>query len=162
MTIEELLAKNRAYVAARPVIPPGAVPTAGLTVLTCMDTRIDPLAVLGLHLGEAHILRNAGARVTPDVIRSLAVSQQVLQTRMVLVMAHSGCGMIGLDASKSLEPWQPGAQAPMDWRTVVDIAQAVTEDLTELRQSPWIGREVVLVGTVFDLDSAAVRLVAQR
>ena len=61
-----------------------------------MDARIDPLAAFGLELGEAHILRNAGGRVTDDVIRSLAVSQQILKTDTVVVMAHTLCGMIGL------------------------------------------------------------------
>ena len=62
-------------------------------ILTCMDARIDPVALFGLEPGDAHVLRNAGARVTPDVLRSIALSQAVLGTREVLVLGHTGCGL---------------------------------------------------------------------
>jgi carbonic anhydrase len=162
MTIEELLSKNRAYAASDPAIPSAVEPRLGLAVVTCMDARIEPLAALGLDLGDAHVLRNAGARVTPDVIRSLAVSQQVLNTRLVVLMAHTRCGMIGLNPERQLTAWQAGVEPPMDWRTVQDLGQDVAADLAVLRASPWIRRDATLLGAVFDVDSGLMRLVAQR
>ncbi|HWH15166.1 MAG TPA: carbonic anhydrase [Miltoncostaeaceae bacterium] len=74
---------------------PGAAdpgtPRRRLAVLCCMDCRLDPAALLGLRPGDAHILRNAGARVTPDVVRSLAASQHLLGTRQIVVMGHTDC-----------------------------------------------------------------------
>jgi carbonic anhydrase len=69
----------------------GATPRRRLAVLCCMDCRVDPAALLGLRPGDAHVLRNAGARVTPDVVRSLAASQHLLGTRQVVVLGHTDC-----------------------------------------------------------------------
>ena len=66
-------------------------------MLTCMDTRLDPNQFLGLSLGDAHVLRNAGAIVTEDVLRSLAVSHMKPGTQEVLVIGHSGCGLATFD-----------------------------------------------------------------
>src|SRR5260370_41195859 len=73
----------------------GLRPEPGLrtAILTCMDARIDPVSLFGLGPGDAHVLRNAGARATPDVLRSLALSQAILGTREVLVLGHTGCGL---------------------------------------------------------------------
>src|SRR5271169_4667104 len=93
--IADLLAANRAYSAARANV---ADPRPGrhLAIVTCMDARIDVFATLGLHLGEAHVLRNAGGRVTDDVLRSLALSSHVLGVDTVVVMQHTKCGLAGV------------------------------------------------------------------
>jgi len=71
-----------------------ARPMERLAVVTCMDARIDVFGMLGLRIGDAHVIRNAGGTVTSDVIRSLAISQRKLGTRDVIVVAHTGCGML--------------------------------------------------------------------
>ena len=93
--IARLLAANEGYAAARANV---ADPRPGrrLAVVTCMDARIDVFAVLGLHLGEAHVIRNAGGRVTDDVLRSLALSSHVLGVDTVVVMQHTKCGLAGV------------------------------------------------------------------
>lgn len=73
----------------------GARPARRVAVITCMDARIDPLAVLGLELGDAHVIRNAGGLVTDDALRSLTASQRFLGTEEVVVMMHEGCGLDG-------------------------------------------------------------------
>ena len=73
-----------------------ARPSLRMAVVTCMDSRIDVFAVLGLHLGEAHVIRNAGGRVTDDVLRSLALSSHVLGVETVVVMQHTQCGLAGV------------------------------------------------------------------
>src|ERR1700735_4737166 len=93
--ISDLLQANQAYAAARANV---ADPRPGrrMAVITCMDARIDVFAVLGLHLGEAHVIRNAGGRVTDDVLRSLALSSQILGVDTVVVMQHTKCGLAGV------------------------------------------------------------------
>src|SRR5215208_2617819 len=88
-------AAARANELAAPGLSPR--PQRKVVVLTCMDTRIDPLAMLGLQRGDAHIVRNAGGLVTDDALRSLAASQRLLGTGEVVVVMHGGCGLCGAD-----------------------------------------------------------------
>jgi carbonic anhydrase len=100
------------------------VPARRTAIVTCMDARIDPLAAVGMHLGDAHVIRNAGALVTDDTIRSLAISQRMLDTRAVVIMGHTDCGLEGLDEEAALRaiadeageppPWRPGAFTSVD------------------------------------------------
>ena len=98
--IAELLAANKGYAAARANVA-DARPGRHMAVVTCMDARIDVFAVLGLHLGEAHVIRNAGGRVTDDVLRSLALSSNVLGVEAVVVVQHTNCGLAGVTRSKN-------------------------------------------------------------
>ena len=75
-------------------VPAQALPAKGLAVLTCMDARIDPMALLGLHPGDAHVVRNAGGVVTPDVVESLALSQEHFGTRSIMVVQHTRCAAL--------------------------------------------------------------------
>ena len=93
--IAALLAANQGYAAARANVT-DSKPSRQLAIVTCMDARIDVFAVLGLHLGEAHVLRNAGGRVTDDVLRSLALSSHVLGVTTLVVMQHTKCGLAGV------------------------------------------------------------------
>src|SRR4051812_11702227 len=93
--IAALLEANRRYAATRPT-PADARPRRHLAVVTCMDARIDVFAVLGLQLGEAVVIRNAGGRVTQDTLRSLALACHVLGVDSVVVMQHTGCGLAGV------------------------------------------------------------------
>src|SRR6188474_3175048 len=93
--IAELLAANQGYAAARANVADRR-PGRRLAVVTCMDARIDVFAALGLHLGEALVIRNAGGRVTDDVLRSLALGTHVLGVDTVVVMQHTKCGLAGV------------------------------------------------------------------
>src|SRR3954449_7150356 len=93
--VARLLEANHAYAAARAYVADPR-PSRHLAVVTCMDARIDVFAALGLHLGEAHVIRNAGGRVTDDVLRSLALSCHVLGVDTVVVMQHTKCGLAGV------------------------------------------------------------------
>src|SRR6202453_2008866 len=92
--IAHLLTANQGYAAARANVADPR-PSRHMAVITCMDARIDVFAALGLHLGEAHVIRNAGGRVTEDVLRSLALSSHVLGVDTVVVMQHTQCGLAG-------------------------------------------------------------------
>src|ERR1700723_248717 len=91
--IDELIANNVAFASSLPARHLDVQPSGRLAIVTCMDSRLDVFAALGLRDGEAHILRNAGGVITDDVIRSLAVSQRKLGTREVMLIHHTDCGM---------------------------------------------------------------------
>ncbi|HXS33099.1 MAG TPA: carbonic anhydrase, partial [Solirubrobacterales bacterium] len=91
--IDELITNNDGFAASLPEKHLDVHPSRRLAIVTCMDSRLDVFAALGLGDGEAHVLRNAGGVITDDVIRSLAVSQRRLGTREVMLIHHTDCGM---------------------------------------------------------------------
>ncbi|MFL5953430.1 MAG: beta-class carbonic anhydrase [Gaiellaceae bacterium] len=99
-TFADVMTANAAY--ARGFDRRGLSPQAarGLAVLTCMDSRIDPLAMLGLHAGDAKILRNGGARVTDEVLATLVIARYLLAVERLMVIAHTGCRMVAADDSE--------------------------------------------------------------
>jgi carbonic anhydrase len=136
----------------------GSSPRRRVAVLTCMDTRIDPYALLGLERGDAHILRNAGGLVTDDALRSLSASQRLLGTEEVLVVMHDKCGLCGasdeeyasmLAADGATPAWRLGAFA--------DVEDALREGLARLRSSPELPLRDSIRGFVFDPASGALR-----
>src|SRR5829696_1745884 len=94
---DRLLEQNERFVDAFDRSALTAAPLTGLAILACMDARIDVEDALGLRVGDAHIIRNAGGFATQDAIRSLVVSQQLLGTREILVIAHTACGLHGAE-----------------------------------------------------------------
>src|ERR1700679_2860742 len=95
--IDELVAHNRAYVDRHGHREMPTQPQLHLAVLTCMDSRLDLFGALGLNLGEAHLIRNAGGLASDDAIRSLLLSQRLLQTRAIMVIHHTRCGLESFD-----------------------------------------------------------------
>ena len=149
--IARLLAANRAYAAAHEPVT-GARPSRRLAVLTCMDARIDVFAVLGLQLGEAHLLRNAGGRVTVDVLRSLALSTHVLGVDTVVVMQHTGCGLAGVtdDELRSV------TGADLGFFPIDNHAAALREDVELLAATPYLAPLRVIAGFVYDVSSGGL------
>jgi len=135
-------------------------PSRKVAVLTCMDARIDPLRLLGLSVGEAHVIRNAGGLATDDAIRSLAASQRLLGTEAVVVIMHDRCGLHGasedsfaelLAEAGSLPPWRLGAFR--------DLEQAVRASVSRLRNAPELSHRERIYGMVFDPVSGSLRTV---
>ena len=126
-------------------------PKRGLAVVTCMDARID-LAALGLGPGDAHVIRNAGGVVTPDVIRSLAVSQRRLGTNAVDVMMHLDCGMLGLDqdALRSEIAAEAGRPVDIDFRSFPDLLEMLQTSVAQLRSSRVLAERSRIRGLLFD------------
>src|SRR4051812_38320880 len=131
--IAPLLAANEGYAAARANVH-DARPSRHLAVVTCMDARIDVFAALGLHLGEAHVIRNAGGRVTDDVLRSLALSCHVLGVDTVVVMQHTKCGLAGVTDEELRE--RTGAD--LGFFPIDDHAAALREDIELLSTTPYL------------------------
>ena len=158
-TISELLKNNETFAAGLADRHLDVKPSRQLAIVTCMDSRLDVFAALGLGDGETHVLRNAGGIVTDDVIRSLAISQRRLGTREVMLIHHSDCGMekitdegfrIELEEETGLLPEFPiGAFA--------DVDAAVRESINRVRRSPFIPHREVVRGFVYDVDSHRLR-----
>jgi carbonic anhydrase len=132
---------------------PPRVPARRTAIVTCMDARIDPLGALGMHLGDAHVIRNAGALVTDDVIRSLAISQRMLHTRAVVIVGHTDCGLEGLDDEEAARaiaevtgetpPWRPGGFASLE--------DQVRESVARVRESPFVPHRDDVRGYIHDV-----------
>jgi carbonic anhydrase len=157
--VDEVLTANAAF-AERLVAPqPTAVPQRALAVVTCMDARIDVFGALGLGLGEAHVIRNAGGIVTRDVVRSLVVSQHKLKTREILVMGHTECGMEGLDEDEVAEELAEttGARPALVFGGFADVAEAVRRSVKHIQATPFLPYRDAVRGCVYEVDTGRVR-----
>jgi len=149
--IAELLLSNQGYAAARANVDDPR-PNRQLAVVTCMDARIDVFAALGLHLGEAHVIRNAGGRVTPDVLRSLALSSHVLGVNTVVLMQHTRCGLEGVTDSEL----QARTGADLGFFPIADHTEALHEDLEILTTARYLSPVKVIAGMVFDVETGEI------
>ncbi len=133
----------------------------GLAVLTCMDSRIDPLAMLGLQPGDAKILRNAGARVTDDVLRTLVLAAHLLGVNRVMVVAHTHCRMSGCTEEEVhaaiRDAGGPDARS-ISFLTTQDPDGALRTDVQRVRSWPYLG-QVSVGGFSYDLDTGLLRAV---
>jgi carbonic anhydrase len=155
-----LLEANRAY---REQFTEGDIPkrpTRHLFVLTCMDARIDPLRLLGLELGEAHVMRNAGGRVSDDALRSLVLSSVLLGTRDVVVIHHTDCGIGATsDAQVRADLADHGIDVGNLWiGSFDDLDSSVRDDIATLRSS-LAGAELTVTGYVYDVRTGSLRAV---
>lgn len=156
---DDLLEGNRAFCEQFTDADAAKVPTRELVVLSCMDARVDPLRALGLELGDAHILRNAGGRASQDAIRSIAVSAAALGTQRVAVVHHTDCGMLGdEDALRQAITGRTGRAVPADVALLAfdDAEGSVREDVRTLRDSPLVPDDLVIAGFLYDVTTGAL------
>ena len=146
-----MLLANEGYAASRANLG-SARPGRRLAVVTCMDARIDVFAVLGLHLGDAHVIRNAGGRVTEDVLRSLALSVHVLGVDTVVVMQHTKCGVSGV----SNDELRRMTGADLDFFAFDDHADALRDDIERLTATPFLHPVRTIAGLVYDVETGAL------
>ena len=158
----DLFEGNERYAAVEHAVVASGVARRGLAILTCIDSRIDPLAVFGLEPGDAKILRNAGARVTEDVLRTLALAVATLGVVRVAVVQHTDCKMA---SSSDEELVQAVAEStglghpdllPL---AITDQAAALEADVTAVLDSPLIADGVVVGGLLYDLHSGRLTTV---
>jgi carbonic anhydrase len=134
-------------------------PRLKVAVVCCMDSRINLFKVLGLRLGDAHVLRNAGGLATDDALRSLVLSQQLLGTQEVMVIQHTDCGLEGLrdaDIAGRLEA-KSGVAPPYDFGGFADADESVRASLERVRNCPWLVRRDAVRGFVYDVKTRELR-----
>jgi len=132
----------------------------GLAIVTCMDSRIDPLRIVGMKAGDAKILRNAGARVTEDVLRTLILATNLLNVSRVLVMPHTDCKM----ASGSEEQIHAAIfeksgidTRSIEIRTVVDQIAALKSDLVRIEQFPLLPKGISIIGAIYNVSTGVLK-----
>jgi carbonic anhydrase len=157
--IDDLLAKNRDYVARTSHGHLDVRPSLHLAIVTCMDSRLDVFAALGLEDGQAHILRNAGGVITDDVIRSLAISQRRLGTQEVTLIHHTDCGLelITDDGFRAELQEATGMAPPFAIESFSDIDADVRQSIARVRHSPFLLHRDRVRGFVYDVDTGALR-----
>lgn len=130
-------------------------PARQVAVVTCMDSRIDAHAVFGLSLGDAHVIRNAGAVVTDDVERSLLLSQYALGTHTIIVAGHTDCGLLRHDeeATNRLVEEARGRRPTFPLGSIPSPEEGVRRSVRRLRQSPWLRHTGDVHGYVYDVDT---------
>ncbi len=130
-----------------------------VAIVTCMDARIDPVRIFGLGHGEAYVLRNAGGLVTDDVLRSLVLSQRRLGTREVLLMHHTGCGLLGTDepALRAEIVADTGHAPPYGFGAFADVDAAVRAAITTVRGHAFLPHRDRVRGFVYDVQTGRVR-----
>jgi carbonic anhydrase len=173
--LAEVLQANDEYAATFGAKSALALPPArGFAILTCMDARLDPAKYAGLREGDAHVIRNAGGRASDDAIRSLVISYKLLGTKEWFVIHHTNCGMefftdqvirgllansletaaLGTDGFYDVGSGPGSAEAKyIDWLTISDNAQSVTEDVSRVRSHPLVPARIPIYGYIYDVTT---------
>lgn len=137
-------------------------PALKTTILTCMDSRLNPYAMFGLREGQVHMIRNAGGIVTEDVIRSLTLSQRFLETREIIVIMHTNCGL----QTRTEEQFEQeieaavGEKPPWTVGATTSLEEKTRESVRLLRESPFLEHRDNIRGFVYDVETGALNEVA--
>lgn len=158
-TIDTLLQNNENFASGLAERHLDVEPQRHLAIVTCMDSRLDVFAALGLEHGEAHILRNAGGIITDDVIRSLALSQRKLGTREVMLIHHDDCGMqkITEDGFRMELQETTGIAPAFAIEAFKDVEEDVRQSIRRVRSTPFLPHRDVVRGFVYDVDTHRLR-----
>jgi carbonic anhydrase len=153
--IDELVANNQAFADSLPTQHLDVEPRRRLAIVTCMDSRLDVFAALGLDHGEAHVLRNAGGVITDDVIRSLAISQRKLETCEVMLIHHTDCGMQKLtdDGFRAELQEATGVAPAFAIESFADADADVRQSILRVRRSEFVPHRDLVRGFVYDVDT---------
>ena len=157
--IDELVANNVRFAASLEAVHLDVRPQRRLAVVTCMDSRLNVFAALGLEDGEAHVLRNAGGVITDDVIRSLSVSQRRLGTQAVMLIHHTDCGMQTLtdDGFRAELQDATGVAPSFAIESFTDLDADVRQSILRVRRSTFLLHRDRVRGFVYDVDTHALR-----
>ncbi|HEX5618459.1 MAG TPA: carbonic anhydrase [Solirubrobacteraceae bacterium] len=156
---DELVANNQAYAAQFDKgdlpLPPGRK----VAVVACMDARLNPYGILGLHEGDAHVIRNAGGVVTDDEIRSLSISQRLLGTVEIILIHHTDCGMLTFTDDEFKRSIQEDTGIKPEWAAEAfpDLDQDVRQSIARIKASPFIPNKDSVRGFVYEVESGRLR-----
>jgi carbonic anhydrase len=160
MSVTEQLVKNnvnyaKAFDQGHLPMPPAK----HVAVVACMDARLDVYRILGLGLGDAHVIRNAGGVVSDDAVRSLVISQRLLGTREIVLIHHTDCGMLTFtdDALRTDIQKEVGIRPPFALEAFGDAAEDVRQSIARLKASPFLQYKDKIRGFVFDVKSGTLK-----
>lgn len=156
---DDLLAANRAFADTFTLGGFDGVARAGVAIVTCMDSRIDPLGMLGLSPGDAKIFRNPGGRVTPQALEALVLGVHLLGVRRILVIPHTRCAMASATEAELRQRVSESAGVDASWQSfgvVDDQLACLEEDVAKVHTHPLIPDEVLVAGFLYDVDTGLV------
>ncbi len=156
---EDLLRNNEAYAASFDKAEAPGAPAKKVAVVACMDARLNVYALLGLREGDAHVIRNAGGVVTDDAIRSLAISQRLLGTEEIVLIHHTGCGMLSFtdDEFRAGIEQETGIKPPWAAEAFADLDGDVRQSVARIKASPFIPRTDSVRGFVYEVETGRLR-----
>jgi carbonic anhydrase len=133
-------------------------PAKKVAVVACMDARLNPFAILGLDIGDAHVIRNAGGVITNDEIRSLSISQRLLGTEEIILIHHTECGMLTFDDDEFRLHLQQETGIKPEWAAEAfhDLDEDVRQSIARIKASPFIPRKESVRGFVYDVKSGSL------
>jgi carbonic anhydrase len=156
---DELLRNNERYASrfAHGDLP--SAPAKKVAVIACMDARLNVYAALGLSEGDAHVIRNAGGVVTDDEIRSLAISQRLLQTEEVVLIHHTGCGMLSFTDDEFRQWLRDDTGVAPEWSAEAfdDLDESVRRSIARIKDSPFIPNKHSVRGFVYEVETGRLR-----
>ena len=137
-------------------------PAKGVAVVACMDARLDVHGMLGLELGDAHVIRNAGGVITDDEIRSLTISQRLLGTTEVVLIHHTGCGMLTFsdDEVKDQIEADTGVRPPFALESFPDLEENVRDSIDKIKTNPFIPNKDAVRGFIYEVETGRLREVS--
>jgi carbonic anhydrase len=156
VSFDDLLAANREFAADFDLAGFDGVAHAGVALVTCMDSRIDPLRMLGLKAGDAKILRNPGGRVTPDAMEALVLAVHLLNVNRVLVVPHTRCAVASNTEQELRERVSASAGTDATWQpihVITDQVASLEEDVRKVRTHPLVPDTVEVGGFLYDVDT---------
>jgi carbonic anhydrase len=156
---DEFLAANGSYASGFDKGDLAMPPKRQVAVVTCMDARLHPEKFLGLEVGDAHVIRNAGGRTSDDALRSLVISQRLLGTNEIVVIHHTDCGMVTFTNEQLAAKIKDDLGVDVgerDFLPFSDLEQSVRDDVAFLRSSPLIPANIPISGAIYDVRSGAV------
>ena len=160
---DELLRNNETYAASFDKgdlpLPPGAK----VAVVACMDARLNVYGILGLQEGQAHVIRNAGGVITDDAIRSLTISQRLLGTENIILIHHTGCGMLTFtdDGVKRQIQEEVGLKPTFSLEAFPNLEEDVRQSIARIEASPFIPNKSNIRGFIYEVETGRLREVSR-
>ena len=157
--IDDVLTNNATYAAGFNTGIGHAPPAKNLAVVACMDARLDTHKLLGLDVGDAHVIRNAGGVVSDDVIRSLVISQRFLGTREIMLIHHTDCGMLGFrdDDVKDAIERETGLRPSFSFEAFRDLETDVRQSIARIEANPFIPHKDQIRGFIYDCATGSLQ-----
>lgn len=162
--LDRMLAANRDFQSSFTQGDAAMPPARKVAIVTCMDARIHPEQALGLEIGDAHMIRNAGGRASDDALRSLVISSRLLGTNEFAVIHHTDCGMVTFtnDDLRTKLKDETGADAShIDFLPFPDLEQSVRDDVATIRESPLIPKDIPIAGAIYDVRTGTLQEVVR-